>query len=538
MFNNSIQYVNVIKTQQNIKIDYHIMENNKSVKNEHSTFLLDDNNLSIDTNYKLQTLENSIPKTYICAICENENQIIDSNEITAKENEKSIYFDQHHNITLANSNIEKIKQFYNDGSIDYLVSPFSLLDSTIKKDLHSNSLNLLILNNNIYVILLDDNKRYITSCIQQLTSFEDIKNSEFYTDDIVEQKLYDEIYNLELNENITSITNNFYKENPDANFIQSVNIYYNIKQLNDEQVTLLKDNLMIDVKYTSISINELLYDMVKKPLINKQNFIKPRPKKSALSLVSWIMIALVTTIVAGGLFYIMQEKDEVIKKEKTIVKKENKKIIKKIEEIQLPNHIDINTYIINSLLDIFEAIDDNSILKEIQLQKNESTIIYNFKHKNSYETILKPRLLKLYQSTENVLTSKNNLTYTAIISNTKPKDKLDNKITKIYPISNKNKFLDENKAKLLLTSFFNKNTKLKFITKSSNKYTSYTYKLSTIVKSPQDFFNAIDNINKKDYSITLSHPIEFAKIQEGLEINFNIKMNQNISNMPKEKLVK
>ncbi|MCK5293252.1 MAG: hypothetical protein KAJ49_01275 [Arcobacteraceae bacterium] len=524
MLNNNIQYINVIKSQQNIKIDYQIIKENQIIKNEHSIFLLEENKLSIDTNYKLQTLENNIPKTYICAICEDKNQTIISND----NNTQNIYFNKTHSITLPSSNIEKTKQFYNNGNIDYLVSPFTILQNILNTNLHPNSLNLLILNNNIYSILLDENKQYITSCIKQLTSFEDIQNSDFYTDEIVEQKLYDEIYNLELNENISNITNQFYKENPDADFIQSINIYYNIKQLNDEQLNLLKDNLMIETIYNPISLNELLYDMVKRSSIKKQSFIHPRPKKSTLSLISWILIALITTFLAGALFYIMQSPKEEIKQKEII--KEKKKIVKKIKEIQLPNHININEYIVNSLLDIFETISDDSLLKEIQVEQNESTLIYNFKNPNSYESTLKPKLLKIYKKSENVLTSKNNFTYTAIISNTMPKEKLSTKLTKIYPKSSQNKYLEKKEINLLLKSIFNTNSKIKNLSISTAKYTISRYSITTIVKDPQEFFTTIDRLDTLNYSIHLSYPIEFAKVKDNLEVNFKLQINQNNPN--------
>lgn len=520
------QYINVIKTQQNIKINYQILQNNQILKSEQSIFLLEDNSLSLDTNYKLQILQNSTPKTYISAICEDEQQTIVSNTEATSTEKTSIYFDHNHQITLPNSNIENIKQFYNNSDIDYLISPFTILYNILHDDLQASSLNLLILNNNIYSIILDENKRFCISCIKQLTPFEDIKKSNFYTDEIVEQKLYDEIYSLELNENISSITQSFYENNKDASFIQNINIYYNIKQLNETQLNTLTENLMIKVTYNLINLDEILYTIVKKQSIKKQSFIEPRAKKSSLSLGWWIVIVLLTTLVAGGIFYMLQtpEKKSITK---TIQKKIKKVKSEKIEEISLPNHTNINTNLVDNLLDIFETISDDSVLKEIQLQKNESTLIYNFTIPNSYETILKPELLKIYEKSENILTSKNNSVYTAIISNTIPKNKMVKKATKKYKTNKQNIFLDKQNAIKILKSFFNTKTTIKNLSTSSTKYTTYRYKLTTIVATPKDFFNIIDKINKTNYSITLAYPIEFAKIKSGLEVNFKLRLNQN-----------
>ena len=528
MFNNNIQYINIVKTQQNIKIDYEILKNNQIIKSEQSIFLLDDNSLSLDTNFKLQTLEQNIPKSYITAICEDENQIIVKNDDEINTSNTSIYFDHSHKISLETNKIEESKKFFCDGNIDYLISPFSILQSKMLDNLQEESLNIFILNNNIYAIILNNEKRYCLSCIKQLTSFKDIKESNFYNDDIVEQKLYEEIYALELNENITNITENYYEKNSNANFLKSINIYYNIKQLSDEQIKILNESLMIDINYEIINIDDILYKLVKKPSIKKLSFIKPREKKSTLSFAMWIMIAFISTAIAIGIFYILQ----VPSIEKVEIKPEVKiKVEKKIEikeEILLPNHKIINEHILNYILDIFNTISDDSTLKEIQLQKDESTLVYNYLKENSYEKDLKAKLLKIYENSENVLTSKNNRVFTSIISNTMVINKLDKKPSKKYKADLKIKYLDKKDAINMFKSLFNKDTNIKQVSSIDNKYNTQQYKITTFVSSPNDFFEAIHKINEKKYSIILSYPIEFAKVNDKLEISFKLKLNQNI----------
>jgi hypothetical protein len=517
------QYINIIKTQQNINIDYKIINNNQIIKNEKSVFLLDDDKLSVDTKYKLQTLQHDIASSYVTAICENKEQTIVSNTQQTSNDKTSINFNHNYNITLDNTSIEDTKQFYNN-DIDYLISPFSILYNIINTNLIENSLNLFIFNNNIYSIVLDKDKRFIYSSIKQLTSFQDIEQSHFYKDEIVEQKLYDEIYNLELNDNISNITKEYYEQNENIDFLQTVNIYYHIKQLNDEQLSSLNQNLMIKVNYDSINLDDILYEISQKPSINKQSFIAHRKKKTSLSLVWWITIVLFTSFVTIGIFYFLQTSQDTKEQPIKTIKKQP---IKKIEEILLPNHININQNFTKYIKKIFDTISNDSVLKEIQLQKNESTLIYSYTIANSYEKTFKPKLLKFYKKSENILSSKNKSTYTAIISNTNPIEKIKTKIVKKYK---KNIFLDKKKTNEFLKNLFNSKTTIKYISTSKTKYITYSYKIMTIVENPKDFFAIVDTINKTNYSITISYPIGFAKTKKGLEINFKLRFSQNIKN--------
>ncbi len=525
MFNKDIQYVNILKTQQNIKINYEILEKDKIIKNEQSIFLLDNGTLCLDTQYKLQTLEQTIPKTYISAICEDTNQKIIEQNNPLKQNTATITFDHNHIISIDNANVNRTNEFYGN-YLDYLISPFTILHQQLTQKLQANSLNILILNNKLYAIILDENQRYNYSCIEELISFEDIKQSNFYTDEIVEQKLYDEIYTLELNEKISNITQQYYEENDDNSFLENINIYYNIKQLNDEQIKNLEENLMIELSYNEIDINQILYKIVKKSSVKKYSFISARVKKSHLSLLSWSIIAILSTLITSALvYYFVLNDDKEIKKPKPIHKTLPKKIVK-IEEILLPNHQIINKYIKSNIMDIFNTIDDNSVLQEIQIQKNESTLVYNFIEKDSYKTTLKDRLLKIYKNSENILTSKNNNVYSAIISDTNPIKQYPVKAVKKYKKAKNGKIMDAITLVNLLKSK-SVDSKIIHLSTTGNKYIIDTFQVIMKVKTPKDFFNFIDKIDKQNISIVIDYPIEFAKVKDTIEIKFKVKINQN-----------
>ncbi|MDD2698037.1 MAG: hypothetical protein PHF17_04450 [Arcobacteraceae bacterium] len=520
--NKDIQYINLIKLEQNIKIDNQVFTNGKLLTAEQSIFLLENNKLSGDALFKIKVLENDVPHTFITAVCEDLNQeIVDKNRIKNK-GDSEILFDASHDIILDKSSIEITKSFYNNGHIDYLISPFTILHDEIMIDPKENSLNLFILNNTVYAIYLNEKKRLGYSTIATLTPYADIKKSNFYADEVVEQILYDEIYLLELGENITTILNSYYETSHSSNFCENVNIFYTIKHLEAKHLETLKTNLALDISYSPINIDDTVDAIARRGNVESYSFTKTRTKKSKYTILLWFIIALVTTAGALYSFYFLQSSEIKVNKDTN----SSQKITKTIEEIELPNHIATNKYIIDLIVKIFDSIDDNSVLKEIQIAKNESTIIYDFKAINPFEEALKPKLLKFYEHSENILTSENKGTFTSIISNVNILTKFT-PITKKYIPTTKERFLSKEDGKKGIEQLFNNNATVNFLTVTEDKFIQYTYEVSTVLQTPVAFFDIITLLEKQNYSIVLGYPIEFSQTNKGLEIHFRLMINQN-----------
>jgi hypothetical protein len=525
-----IQYINLIKVEQNIKLDNQVFTNGKLLTAEQSVFLLDNNKLSNDALFKIKVLENEIPHSFITAICEDITQEIVSKNRAKSKTEVELLFDTSHTIVLDKSSIEITKSYYNGGNIDYLISPFTILHDEIMLDPKANSLNLFIFNNTIYAIFLNEKKRLGYSTITTLTPYTDIKKSNFYTDEVVEQILYDEIYLLELGESITTILKKYYETSNSSNFCENVNIFYVIKHLENKHLETLKTNLALDINYNPINIDDTVDAIARRENIENYSFTKKRTKKSKYTILIWFLIALVTTAGALYSFYFLQSSESndgntnLTKQEKTT---------KKTEEVDLPNHIATNQNTINLIVKLFDTIDDNSVLKEIQIAKNESTIIYDFKAINPFEEALKPKLLKFYERSENILTTENKGIFTSIISNV-------NLLTKVEPVSKKyipttkERFLSTDDGKKGIEQLFNNNATVKLVTKTEDKFVKYTYDVSTVLGTPIEFFDIIKLLEKQNYSIILDFPIEFSQTNKGLEIHFKLIINQNKLQSPKK----
>ncbi len=525
-----IQYINLIKIEQNVKLDERIFRNGKLLTAEQSVFLLENNKLSNDALFKIKLLENEVSNTIITAICEDDSQIVIDKTIQKNKNEQIIPLDSSNNIVLDQSSITLSKSYYNNGNIDYLLSPFTILHEEIFVNPKPNSLNLFVFNNTIYAIFLNAQKRFGHSSVHPLTPSSEIKKSNFFENEVAEQVLYDEIYLLELGEKITKILEVYYQKSNGSNFCEIVNIFYVIKHLEEKHLENLKSNLALDITYNPINIDDRVDSIVRRESIQNYSFTKKRNKKSKLTIFTWFLVALLTTAGALYSFYYMQQQSVANDQNTTQqISKNNTNETQLASEIALPNHITANKHIVTLIKNIFNSIDDNSLLKEIQIAKNESTIIYEFKAINPFEKTLQPKLLNFYESSENILTTEAKGTFTSIISNVNVKTKLE-PTTKRYIPLNQERFLSIEDAKKGIEQLFDiNNTTVKLLSQNETKYVQYTYDVSTLLKSPIEFFNKIELLEKQNYSLMLDYPIEFSQTNRGLEVNFKFILTQNIS---------
>ncbi|MEZ4693387.1 MAG: hypothetical protein R2837_05205 [Aliarcobacter sp.] len=110
-----------------------------------------------------------------------------------------------------------------------------------------------------------------------LPTFESVKKTHFYEDDLEGQKLFDEIYYLELNEIIHKILDEFYSKKNDV-FVEKVSILYVVKQLTNENIEQLSEDLMLKVEHQPINVDEEIFELSRDKHL-KKSFIKPRKKK-------------------------------------------------------------------------------------------------------------------------------------------------------------------------------------------------------------------------------------------------------------------
>ncbi len=520
------QYVNIKQFDKQLKVDNQILDNGKIIKTEHSSFLVE-NQLSSDAINKLNILQKNVNKTYLTTICESLNQKIVDDEFI--DNDFKIRkLTSHLNVAIPKNDLSKNEQYFTYTGIDYIFSPFNILyNHILTHGANTNSLNILILNNTIYALILNDQQKIIYSSIKTLTAFDDIQNSEFFTDGIEGQQLFDEVHSLEIQEALTSITTEFYESEKDEIFCESITIFYTVKQLNDEQLAKIEETLMLEIEYSTILIDDYLFSLSKQLHVSTYSFTTPRKKEKKRSFLIWILGAVLSTVLVAGVLYFMQVQEEA--EIKRLKEEKQAKIIadKKAQaaKIKLPNHKMKNEKISQLLLNLFDIIPYNAVLNELQLLKRDSTIVCSFLQKDTFTKDMQPKLLKLYKTSDILLIQHNKPTYNAIIALSQL---LPQKLSarQIQPNYRHTKFISESKVINQLKAFLPKDSKVVFKSKQKSKFLTYNFNVSTTLKTPKDFFNFVEQLNKKNYSLNIIYPLEFAQTTKGLETIFNLQFHQ------------
>ena len=239
MFSKDSQYISVLKLDTQLKVDFKKLKNENLDLSEESTFIIHDEILTKDIASKLNQWQKNIHKTYISTLC-----LCDDEKIINKTNKKlqeykKASLNSSFDVVVKSSKLFEVEHYFEFTGLDYIFSPFQILNLHLEQNPTSNSLIVFTVSNYVYIIIVNELNRIVYNKIYKLTDFKDIKNSHFYTSDVVGQKLYDEVHFLELEQNLNETIELYYKTNPQTQFVEFINIFYNVKQLQDEQLDAL-----------------------------------------------------------------------------------------------------------------------------------------------------------------------------------------------------------------------------------------------------------------------------------------------------------
>ena len=387
---NKKQYVVITKQDKQLKLNYKIMQDNKILKEEHSSFLIENQEMPQDALFKLDTLQKNIPLTYIGAVFEGKNQKVVKNEEVDVISYEVIKIDELNSIIIPKNELVSVSRYYQNSGIDYIFSPFSILNEYLQEFGVKNSLNVFILNNIVYTILLGGDKEVVRADTKELTPFEEIKDEEFSDDEIVDQKIYEEVHFLQIQQFLTDIVQEYYSLGDDVEFLEEIKILYTLGPFTDEQLDSLYETLMVKVNYEQIDLQGYLSKIITSENVLNYSFIDPRVKKEKGSSKSWLFLLVLSLVAIATVVYFKmsepsmeQEKQESATKNKLQEKPfEEKKEITKIEKVivlpKLPDHIQANNNVKEKLKMLFDVIPYDGVLKDIEVYDKSSTFVVNF----------------------------------------------------------------------------------------------------------------------------------------------------------------
>ena len=527
MFNtNKKQFINILQQNKQLKIYYKTIQNAKIIQEEKSSFLITDYyTLQDDAKFKLNTLQKKIKHTYLASLFEGVNQdIVASNSVDTFDY-NSINIVNNRSIIIPRNEIIATRRYFKSTGIDFILSPYTIITNYIANNAKSNLFVLLIYNNIIYAIIYNEKKQLSYSKIKALTSFESTQDITFLEDDILGQKLYEEVNFLEIQQFLKEIIEDYYAKNQNVEFLEHIEILYALKPLSDIQVTSLEKILMIPIQYTQISLNDSMDDITQAKNANLQNHITPRVKHNSKSIYLWVILLLVVfALGVSALNYQPNNHASMNNLNKKILPKENIGSIE-VEMVSLPNHSDKNKIILEHMRMLFNVVPYDSILQDIEINEDSSIFIINFIASSLSIYGMQNNLRDIYADSEILRESKNNFIINTIIQN--------NQLISKFNVHKKNKKIKNKKSDFLsqlevseyLENLILQDSVIQLDSEDINKYSTYYFSISSTIKSPKKFYNLIDKINAQAYSIELSYPITFVKINNLIEVKYKLKFN-------------
>lgn len=511
-------YINAIKYDTQLKLDYKKLSNGEIIEANNSVFLVNDEILAHDIAHKINASQEQTAHTYISTLL-----ISDTTKLIPKGKGKKLkdcevsHFNDDYDIAVLKTTLFETKHYFEKTGIDYIYSAFHILNLHIQQNICKNQLLIFLFNNKAFLLILDDMGTIVFSQTVDLPTFESVKKSHFYDDDVVGQKLYDEIYYLELNEIIHNTLNEFY-EKKSKTFIDKVSILYTVKQLSVEQINQLNDELLLNIDYHPINIDEEIFELSRDIHQQQQSFIKPRKKSDGNKLFTNIFILVFFILAFFGIFKLYTVVTE--------PKPENKEIVQK-KSIELPDHINKNDRVEQKIKAIFASIPYDVVLSELKLDGDVLALKGVFLKDDSFIKSLKPELEKLYKTIDIKFEDENKKSLVKAMVVARDFIELED----IEYKTNKEKYIvDEffpisrvtEQIKILMPE----DTIVKFRSSQNNELTKFNYTINVIVKTPSDFFKIIQSLNNEFYSINITYPLSILKVNNNLEIEFGLVFNQ------------
>lgn len=521
MFTKESLYINAIKYDTQLKLDYKKLNENEIVETNNSVFLVNDDILPLDIALKLNSSQTQVDETYISTLL-----ISDTTKLVPKDKSSKLKdceiasFNNEYDIAVLKTTLFETKNFFEKTGIDFIYSAFHIMNLHIEQNVCKDEILVFLFNNKVFILVLNKNGSIVYHKIEDLPTFESIKKTHFYDDDIDGQKLFDEVYYLELSQIIQNNLTKFYEKKSDS-FIEKVTILYNLKQLSVEQINSLKEELLLKVDYHPINVDEEIFEL-SKDKHHRKSFVKPRKKKKKTNYTN-LFIAGFFLLAFFGIFKLYTSF------EKPIVQDENSEIKVQNKNVKLPDHININDKIEKRLNVLMESIPYDVVLSELVMDEDSLVMKAKLLKDDTFITSLKPNLDNLYEDSQVEIAETFKDKKVNIEATITSKDFIELKDVE-YKTNTQNYIVDEFFPILRVTEqlkiLMPEDTIIKFKSSNNADLTKFYYLINMLVKSPKEFYSVIEILNKELYSINIEYPVSFIKTPNGLEVEFNLVFNQ------------
>ena len=518
MFSKESLYINAIKYKTQLKINYKKLKNNDISETNSSTFIAKDEILGRDIAMKLSAQTSQIDNSYISTLLLQDDTKLLRKTQTKLKDYAVTSLNNDYNIAVSRNTLFETKNYFEKCGVDYIFSAYHILNLHIEQNPCNNNLVVLLFNNQAFCVVLNSKSEMVFNKKIDLTAFEEIKESEFYENEVLGQKLYDEVYSLELYEVVKDTIEEFYSITKNI-FIEKVSLLYNLKLISEEQIKNMGEEFMLDVTYHPISVDEELFELSRDKHTHK-SFISPRKKPNSGLTNFFLSVFLIGSILAIG--YLLLPIEKIFTNSQNNVPKS-----KKIEKpINLPDHVEKNSDVETRVLKAFEMIPYDVVLNELVLEKNLFKMDAKLLNKDTFIKVIQPELLKSYNVTDIQFKEAKSPILEAIIQAEGLKDK-KNPVQRDYKEAYvENEFMPIIRVTEQMKILFPENAIVTFKSSFKSDVITFNYLINLVVQRPLEFFEIINTINNELYSVNIAYPISFIKTEAGVEVEFTLQFHQ------------
>lgn len=521
MFKKETFYINVVRQNNKLKIEHKKFINDKVQDSGNSTFLLENGVLPENIEQKLNILQKENDFSYISTILLNDATKLVPKAIKKIDDFEIKDFNDNYNIAIAKPSFFETNNFFAKTGIDFIYSSFHIIESYIKKNLLKNELIFFINNNRAYIVIVDKNSSIVYNEIVDLLTFETIKRSNFYNDDLDGQKLFDELYYLELSELFQKILKDFYDKQKDV-FVQKITILFSLRNLTKEQILNLSQELMLKIDDVVVDIDEELYSLARASEQQQKSLITPRKKRKRRDPRYFFLVILFAMLLFGAYkVYSMIDFHNIAVKLKLIEAKED------IILEKLPDHVLNNSKIEVSLKSIFKSLPNNVKIDELSLKDTSLQMKALIKNEESLN-LFKLALNSLYSNVEVKRLNEEKKEDFDVVVATKNLIEQKDAVYKVFTADYlQDEIFDKDNIEEQLKIIFPQNAVISFIEKyNAINVDIFSYKVSIVVKDENEFFEIISKLNNELYSMAIAYPVDIKNINSSMQIDFVIGFNQ------------
>jgi hypothetical protein len=526
MFKKESLYINVLKNESQVKLEYRKFLNSLILETNNSNFISKDDILPSNISQKINSSQEETDFTYISTLLLSDNTSLVPKELSAKMKDCEIAkFNHEYDIAVLKTTLFETKNFFVKTGIDFIYSAFHILNKHIEKNICKNEFLALIYNDKAYILILNSQGIIKENKIVDLPSYQTVKSTHFYDDDLEAQKLFNEIYDFELNTIIQNSLADFYSKNKNT-FVEKITLLYTQKQLENSSIEKLSNELLLKIDYLPINLDEEIFEL-SKDTKDQKSFITPRKKKIKRDF-KYLYFIIFLAVIFVGLYKFYTLLDIDLLKSKFLGEKQEE-FIAINNSLTLPDHVNINDKIQKELKAIFNTIADGVSIDSLKLNKN-SLEMELFSKDEENLILMRPLLISIFENSKVESIEKGKKQDFKALVLAKDFKNLNTNYSSFDKEYLKDELMSNERVMEQLKIFLPQNALIRYIEEKKESYLKYSYIINILVKEPKEFFALVDSLNEELYSININYPINMIKKDNIIEIEFNLDFNQNLEN--------